>query len=97
MRPGTPLVPLAERLDYLAQSPLGWTLGWAAWMLCATALIVFLALVLHRIGDESPLARLGLMAAIAGAAFDLFCDSIYIVVFPALAGPPANEALFLTV
>jgi hypothetical protein len=98
MRPGTALVSLAERMDYLAQSPAGWTLGWAAWMLCSATLILFLAAVTHRLENRTGLASFGLMIAIAGAAFDLFCDSIYVVVFPMLAAlRPQQQDLFLIV
>src|SRR5436190_543361 len=98
MRPGSPLVPLAERLQYLAQAPPGWTLGWAVWMLCAVALLTFLVSVSRRLGAHADLAQLGLMVAVAGAAFDLFCDATYLLVFPMLASSqPPSEALFLTV
>jgi hypothetical protein len=98
MSPGTALAPLPERLEYLARAPAGWTLAWACWMLCAAMLIAFLATVTQRLKVRGELARLGLMIAIAGAAFDLFCDSVYIVVFPMLAVMrPTPEALFLTV
>src|ERR1700682_714262 len=70
MKPGTPLSPLCQRLEYLASAPVGWTLGWACWMLCALLLIAFLAAVAHRLGDGGDLARLGLTIAVAGAAFD---------------------------
>ena len=43
IRPGTPAVPPAERAAYLASHPLGWTLGWVAWMACALALVAFRA------------------------------------------------------
>ena len=76
MRPGTPLVPLPERLDYLAAAPLGWTLGWVSWMLCAVLLIAFLAALTGRLRERRELARLGLTVAVAGAAFDLFCDAV---------------------
>lgn len=32
MRSGTPLAPLPERIQYLANAPFGWTLGWAWWI-----------------------------------------------------------------
>jgi hypothetical protein len=97
MRPGTPLVGLSERLAYLASFPLGWSLGWGAWMLCALALIAFLAVLAHQLHERADLARLALMIAIAGGAFDLFCDTIYITLFPLLASwQPPPEALFLT-
>ena len=98
MRPGTPAVPLEERLVYLAASPIGWTLGWCAWMLCAVVLVAFLATVTRRLGEGTGLAQLGLTIALIGAAFDLLCDSIYILVLPMLASwPSASEALFLVV
>jgi hypothetical protein len=98
MRPGSPLVPLRDRLDYLAGAPLGWTVGWVAWMFCAFALIAYLATLTHRLGAQALLAQLALMVAIAGLACDLLCDSIYIVILPMLASrQPQPEALFLTV
>jgi hypothetical protein len=92
MRPGTPLMPLADRLAYLSRAPLGWSLGWGTWMLCTTVLIAFLAVLARRLGDD--LARLGLTFAIVGGAFDLFFDSVYILVFPLVASWQP-EALFL--
>lgn len=97
MRPGTPAAPLADRLQYLAGAPLGWRLGWGCWMLCAAALVAFLAAALDRLGDQSRPAQVGLVVAVTGAAFDLFCDSLYIVLFPMLAAKPVAEDLFLTV
>jgi hypothetical protein len=94
--PGSPLVPLGERLGYLAGRPVGWTFAWVTWMCCAVALIAFLAVLTHRLA-EARLAQLGLMIAVVGAAFDLCCDSIYLLVFPMLASwQPSAEALFLT-
>jgi hypothetical protein len=98
MRPGSPLVPLPERLAYLAEAPLGWTLGWASWMLCAVLLIAFLAAVTGRLGERAALANFGLAVAVTGAGFDLFCDAVYLLVFPRLASwEPPPEQLFLTV
>ncbi len=85
MRPGSPLVPLAERLRYLAVTPLGWSLGWGTWMLCSAALVAYLAVLVHRLGERAVLGRLGLMIAVAAAAFDIYCDTVYIVIFPDLA------------
>jgi hypothetical protein len=98
MRPGTPLVSLPERLDYLAGAPLGWTLGWVTWMACAVLLIAFLAALTWRLRERDNLARLGLTIAVAGAACDLFCDTVYLLVLPMLASwRPPPEQLFLTV
>jgi hypothetical protein len=96
IRPGSPLVPLTERLNYLAGAPLGWTLAWAAWMLAALALISFLAAVTCHVTGPGVLAPLGLSVAVTGAAFDLFCDAVYILLFPLLASwRPVPESLFL--
>jgi hypothetical protein len=98
MRPGSPLAPLPERLGYLAGAPPGWTLGWATWMLCGLALVAFLAVLVHRLGERADLARLGLTVAVVAAGFDLCCDSSFIVALPMLAvAHPVSESLFLVV
>jgi hypothetical protein len=98
MRPGSPLVSLPERLTYLGGAPAGWTLGWVCWMLCTLVLVAFLALLPGRLGGDTDLARLGVVIAVVGAGFDLFCDSVYILVLPMLASrQPTPESLFLTV
>ena len=95
LRPGTPLVPMAERVAYLAERPLGWTLGWAAWMLCALALVAFLAVLAHVVPEASTVLRTAVMLASAGAAVDLVCDTLYITVLPGLAAAGPTP-LFLT-
>ncbi len=99
LRPGSPLAPLPGRLEYLAGSPPGWSLGWASWMLCAAALVAFLAALPPRLGERADLARLGLTVAVAAAAFDLCCDALYIAVFPALAAEARHSSpdVFLVV
>lgn len=97
MRPGTALVPLADRLQYLAQGPLLWSAGWLTWMACAGALVAFLAelarclsfldrpgVVLRpALGAEAGWLAVGL--ALAGAAIDLFCDAGHITLLPMIA------------
>jgi len=95
LRPGTPIVPPAERVAYLAERPLGWTLGWAAWMLCALALVAFLAVLAHVVPEASTVLRTAVMLASAGAAVDLVCDTLYITVLPGLAAAGPTP-LFLT-
>jgi hypothetical protein len=98
MGPGTPLVSLPERLDYLSGHPLGWSAGWISWMLCSWVLLAFLAVLTQRLGEGAPLARLGLIVAVVAAGFDLAADSVFIVVLPELAAAsPRNDALFLAV
>src|SRR5689334_3304241 len=73
MRPGTPLVAVAERRAFLAAAPLGWSLGWGVWMLCALSLLLFYALLVERIAPRS--GRLALALVTAGVAVDLLCDA----------------------
>jgi hypothetical protein len=98
IRPGTPLVELAQRRDYVAGSPLGWSLGWAVWMLCALVLVGFFAALGRYLPPPSETARLALVLAGAGAAIDLFCDAIYLTILPMVANPAIPDPiLFLTV
>jgi len=107
MRPGSPLVSLRDRLSFLVHDTSAWVLAWASWMLCAAALIAYLAILAQQL--HSPLAQFALTVAVVGAAFDVFCDAIYMVVLPQLAshlpvpllGQPPDEPwhyeVFLTV
>ncbi len=96
MRPGTPLVPAGERVAYLAGRPLAWSLGWAAWMLCALALVAFLAVLAHVVPQASAVLGIAVTTAAAGAAIDLTCDTLFITVLPALAAEGPTP-LFLAV
>jgi hypothetical protein len=94
MRPGSPLVELAQRRAYLAALPFGWSLGWGAWMLCTLALIAFFAALAHRLRDAGPWPTLAVTLVAAGGAVDLLCDTIHLTVTPRLAARPPEE-LFL--
>ena len=84
--PGSPLAPAAERTAYLAARPWGWSLGWTTWMLCALALVAFLAaLVPHLEPAKREAAALTVVLSAAGAAVDLLCDTLFIVLLPVLA------------
>lgn len=92
--PGSPLVPLEARLAYLATRPFGWSLGWAVWMLCALAMVWFLAVL--RPYASAPAATPAVALAAAGAAVDLLCDLLQMLALPRLAAAgPASAALFL--
>ena len=95
MRPGTAAFSLDERMGYLASHPLGWSLGWGTWMLCALALVAFFA-ALQPWAPDPDLALLALALAAAGAGVDLLCDVGQIVVLPDLAAwTPRDAALFV--
>jgi hypothetical protein len=95
MRPGTPAVAPAARLEYLERAPLGWALGWATWMLCAVALLAFVVQVVDRAPGSGVVGRLAVALCTAGLAVDLTCDAVYIVVVPRLAAAADATELFL--
>jgi hypothetical protein len=85
MRPGTAAVDLANRQAYLAAYPLGWTLGWGTWLICALSQVAFYAELLRHLPDRGPLPFVAVTIAIAGVAVDVFCDTVWITVVPQLA------------
>ena len=93
MRPGTGVFSVGERMQFLARSPLQWTAGWGAWMMCALALggyFVILSGALPRV-----VARAALLCVGVALAVDLFCDAAQIAVVPLAARGDAE--LFLVV
>jgi hypothetical protein len=95
MRPGSPLSPFPQRMEYLAHRPLGWSLGWGVWMLCDFALVAFIFQAARRIRNDLAFLAVGL--ALVGTAIDLSCDALFIAVLPRLAARPSgNEDIFLS-
>jgi hypothetical protein len=94
MRPGTPLVPAADRVAYLAGRPLAWSLGWTVWMLCALALVAFLAVLAHVVPQASAVLGAAVTLSAAGAAIDLTCDTLFITVLPGLAAAGPTPLFF---
>ena len=80
MRPGTPAVPLLERLAYLAPRPPGWTGGWVVWMGCAATLAAFMVLLARA--RPLPLVRAAAVVALLGAVLDVACDLAYAGALP---------------
>jgi len=76
MRPGSPLVDLPERLAYLADSPLGWSLGWGSWILCALALVAFMANLAEAASRDRSQLNYAMMLAGVGAVVDVVCDTV---------------------
>jgi len=93
MRPGSVVVPLTERMAYLAGSPPGWTWGWGVFMLCTLLLVAYMAALRSRIPGQPVVALLAVVFTAAGMAVDLLCDVIQIQVLPLTAA--ADPDLFL--
>ena len=93
MRPGTPAVPLLERLAYLAPRPPGWTCGWVVWMGCAATLAAFMVLLARA--RPLPLVRAAAGVALLGAVLDVACDLAYAAALPGHArGDVADFVVF---
>jgi hypothetical protein len=96
MRPGSVVVPLAERMAYLAGRPPGWTWGWGAWMLCTLLLVAYVAALRLHVPGHSLTAQLALIFTAAGMAVDLLADVVQIQVLPLTAqAGAAGAAIFL--
>jgi hypothetical protein len=96
MRPGSVLVPLSQRMAYLAASPPGWTWGWGIWMLCTLLLAAYMVALRLLIPGRSLAPRLALVFTAAGMAADLLSDVVQIQVLPLAARAGASgESLFL--
>jgi len=96
MRPGSVLVPLPQRMAYLAASPPGWTWGWGIWMLCTLLLAAYMVALRLCLPGRSLEPRLALVFTAAGMAADLLTDAVQIQVLPLAARAGASgETLFL--
>jgi len=85
MSDGTALIPLQERMTFLAEMPLGWSLSWGVWMLCALAFLAFTVVLVDFLPKDDIWARLAYGLVISGVAIDFACDSLQIVVLPQVA------------
>jgi len=92
LRAGTALVPLSERMSFLAGKPLLWRLGWGVWMICALLLVAYLAAAERLL--RSLTARVAVTFAAAGMGVDLLCEIINLSVLPEVASSGTTE-LFL--
>jgi hypothetical protein len=93
MRPGSPLVPLPERMEYLAGHPAGWSWGWGVWMACSLLLLGYVAALRACLPERSLAADLALTLTAAGMGVDLLCDVLQIRGLPLAT---ASEPLFLS-
>ena len=91
MRPGSPLVPLPERMAYLAGHPAGWIWGWGVWMICSLLLLGYVAALRGCLPERSLAADLALTLTAAGMGADLLCDVVQIRGLPLAT---ASEPLF---
>jgi hypothetical protein len=94
LRPGSTLIPLRERMAYLASQPLAWKWGWGIWMLCAVSLVAFMTALRSRLPGNPVTGKLALIFTIVGMTADLFCDVLQIRTLP-VAAAESSRAIFL--
>jgi hypothetical protein len=94
MRPGSPLAPLADRMEYLAGRPMGWSLGWGVWMLCSFLLLLFVAVLRAHMPGRPLAGDLAMALTAVGMGVDLLCDVAQIRALP-LAAASGSKPLFL--
>lgn len=92
MRPGSPLVPLPQRMEYLAGHPAAWSWGWGTWMVCSLLLLAYVAALRSLLPGF--LSDLAFALTAAGMGVDLLCDVLQIRGLPLAT---ASEPLFLVV
>jgi hypothetical protein len=94
LRHGTELVPLAERIAYVAGHPFAWRAGWILWMGAAITLLGFYAWWGCRVAAGP--AVLALLVAATGACCDLLAESLYVGWLPDDFGRIQRAGTFLT-
>ena len=98
IRPGTPAFDVEARRLYLAAQPHLWSIAWGAWMICALLQVAFYAVLASYLPERRGIAALAVGIACAGAAIDLLCDTIWIVVLPEVAAQGRQaQSLFLVI
>jgi hypothetical protein len=85
LRPGSTIIPLADRMAYLASQPPAWKWGWGLWMLCALALVAYIAVLRRQLPGDPLAARLALKFTTAGMLVDLSCDVLQMEMLPLAA------------
>ncbi len=87
LKPGTPLVPVDERMEWLAARPWQWTAGWAIWILCAVAMGVFVTLLGRALAPRGGvLVKIAIVAAWVAVAIDITCDTAWMTMPGRAAG-----------
>ena len=93
LRQGSLVVPLSDRIAYLAAGPAAWSWGWGIWILCALVLVAYMATLRRALPGDPLAAQLALVFTTAGMAVDLLCDALQIQVLPLAAA--SEPAVFL--
>ena len=83
MRGGLPVDPtVPERMAFIAEYNVVWTLSWIVWMLAALGLLVFCFIFASVLNATTLAVRLGLTLVALGIVPDLIAEVIYAFVMP---------------
>ena len=94
MRGGLPLDnTVVERMTFIAQNSLVWTISWTIWMCCALGLLVFCTILADELKDGAA-RRIGIFLVALGVAPDLTAEVIYAFVLPKIVEMDMGEETF---
>lgn len=95
MRGGLPLdTTVLERMAFIAENHVVWTLSWLIWMLAALGLLVFCFIFASVLNATSLAVRLGLTLVALGIVPDLIAEVIYAFVMPQVITQSTGLDLF---
>lgn len=96
MRGGLPLdTTLAERIIFISENTLLWSLSWCVWMASALGLFVFCSILADEL-KPSFLRVIGLAIVAMGIAPDLIAEVLYAFVMPKLIASNVGHNIILT-
>ena len=91
MRDGLPLEnTISERMAFIAENRVLWSLSWFAWMLSAIGLFVFCTILADEL-DKNFLRTIGIALVGMGIAPDLIAEVIYAFVIPEVIDRKINS------
>lgn len=95
MRGGLPVdTTVPERMAFIAENNVVWTLSWIVWMLAALGLLVFCFIFASVLNATSLAVRLGLTLVALGIVPDLIAEVIYAFVMPQMIAHSTGLELF---
>jgi hypothetical protein len=78
-----------DRVEFLQQHRLAWTLGWLTWQAAALSILWYFFCFVRahqpQSADENPVLKLAVVLAAAGIVPDLIAESLWMAVLPELA------------
>lgn len=95
MRDGLPVSStLTERIDFIVENHLLWSLSWCVWMVSALGLFVFCAILASEL-QHALVKTIGLTIVAMGVVPDLIAEALYAFVIPQMIISQVNREFIL--